>query len=157
MKTKYNKKSQKQKNRRLGTATVELAITLPILLLFLLGTIDAGQFANAYQTVSNASREGARVAVSAETTNVATVRQSVMDYLAAAFPGASRVELDAAVKTTVASATGEALDAGELAMIAPGSPVRVDVSLEFDAVRYIPGLDQLDDRFVQVSTIMRRE
>lgn len=49
------------KNRK-GQAVVEFAMILPILLLILLGIIEFGRFYNAWLMVTNASREGARMA-----------------------------------------------------------------------------------------------
>lgn len=141
--------------RRKGTSVVELAVTLPLLVLLLLGTIDAGQFANCYQIISDASCEGARVAVKFTTSNVTEVKNSVMDYLTNAFPKVSTAELSAAVKIDVMNAAGASL--ANFESVPTGAPVRVDVSMQFDAVRYIPGLDALDNRTVRISTIMRRE
>jgi Flp pilus assembly protein TadG len=43
-----------------GQSLVELALTLPLLLVILFGTIDLGRLFFAYVTITNASREGAR-------------------------------------------------------------------------------------------------
>jgi Flp pilus assembly protein TadG len=42
-----------------GTAAVELAIILPLLITIVLGCIDFGRFASTYIAVTNAAREGA--------------------------------------------------------------------------------------------------
>ncbi|MDD2421240.1 MAG: pilus assembly protein [Heliobacteriaceae bacterium] len=49
-----------------GQALVELAIALPVLVLLVLGTIEFGRVFYAYQVVTNASREGARLAAIGE-------------------------------------------------------------------------------------------
>ncbi len=46
-----------------GQAIVELALTLPLLLLVLLGIFDFGLMFQRFEVVTNAAREGARVAV----------------------------------------------------------------------------------------------
>jgi Flp pilus assembly protein TadG len=46
-----------------GQAIVELALTLPLLLLVVLGIFDFGLMFQRYEVVTNAAREGARVAV----------------------------------------------------------------------------------------------
>jgi Flp pilus assembly protein TadG len=46
-----------------GAALLEFAIVLPLMLLILFGMIDFGLFFQRYQVVTNAAREGARVAV----------------------------------------------------------------------------------------------
>jgi len=43
-----------------GQAMVEAALTLPLLLLFLVGIADLGRVFTAYQALANAAREGAR-------------------------------------------------------------------------------------------------
>jgi Flp pilus assembly protein TadG len=43
-----------------GQSLVEFALLFPLLLLILLGAIDLGRAFNAYVTITNASREGAR-------------------------------------------------------------------------------------------------
>ncbi len=46
-----------------GAALIEFAIVLPLMLLILFGMIDFGLFFQRYQVVTNAAREGARIAV----------------------------------------------------------------------------------------------
>lgn len=46
-----------------GQALVEFALVLPLLLLLIFGVVDAGRLIFAYNTVSNAARNGARVAI----------------------------------------------------------------------------------------------
>lgn len=46
-----------------GQAIIELALTLPLLLLVLLGVFDFGLMFQRFEIVTNAAREGARVAV----------------------------------------------------------------------------------------------
>lgn len=46
-----------------GQSIVEFALILPVLLLLLMGLFDFGRFILAYNTVSDAARDGARVAI----------------------------------------------------------------------------------------------
>ena len=46
-----------------GQAVVELALTLPLLLLMVMGMFDFGVMFQRYEIVTNAAREGARVGV----------------------------------------------------------------------------------------------
>jgi Flp pilus assembly protein TadG len=46
-----------------GQALVEFALILPVILLLIFGVVDAGRLIFTYNTVSNASRDGARVAI----------------------------------------------------------------------------------------------
>lgn len=51
------------RRRPKAQALVEFALILPVLLLILLGTVDAGRLIFAYNAVSNAAREGGRTAI----------------------------------------------------------------------------------------------
>jgi Flp pilus assembly protein TadG len=46
-----------------GQALVEFALVIPVLLLIFMGILDFGRAIYAYNTLSNAAREGARVAI----------------------------------------------------------------------------------------------
>lgn len=46
-----------------GQAIVETALVLPILMLILLGLFDFGRAVYAFNTISNAARDGARIAI----------------------------------------------------------------------------------------------
>lgn len=46
-----------------GQAMVELALVLPILLILFMGIIEFGRVYHSYLVITNASREGARVAI----------------------------------------------------------------------------------------------
>jgi Flp pilus assembly protein TadG len=64
-----------------GQAIIELALTLPLLLLIVLGVFDFGLMFQKYEVVTNAAREGARVGVLPDyTTTDAQLR--ALDYLA---------------------------------------------------------------------------
>ena len=62
--------------REHGQSAVELALTLPMLLLIVLGTLDLGRALFAYVAVTNAAREGARFATD-HPTNAAGITQRV--------------------------------------------------------------------------------
>ena len=68
--------------RENGAALVETALTLPILLLVCVGILEFGRAYQAWQVVTNASREGARVAVLPGTSDGA-VTERVRAYLRA--------------------------------------------------------------------------
>ena len=65
-----------------GQAVIELALTLPLLLVVVFGIIDFGFMFQRYEAVTNAAREGARLGVLADYT--ATEAQNrALDYLLA--------------------------------------------------------------------------
>lgn len=53
----------RRKPRARGQALVEFALVLPVLLLLMLALFDFGRAIYAFNTVSNAAREGARLAI----------------------------------------------------------------------------------------------
>jgi Flp pilus assembly protein TadG len=80
--------TQRQKNDR-GAALIEMALTLPLLLLLSVGVFEFGRAFQTWQVLTNATREGARVATLPGTSDDA-VSTRVTDYLAAGqLPSAS--------------------------------------------------------------------
>jgi len=70
-------------SRRRGAALVEIALVLPIFFAVILGIIEFGRAMMVGQLVTNAAREGARLAVVGDSTN-AIVTQSIRDFLSQA-------------------------------------------------------------------------
>jgi Flp pilus assembly protein TadG len=65
-----------------GAELIELALVLPLLLLVFAGIVDFGLLLQRMLTVSNAAREGARIAVLANSTYTQTdVQNRVTDYV----------------------------------------------------------------------------
>src|SRR3989475_949633 len=54
---------QRRSTSERGTAIVESAIILPVFFLLLFGVFEAGRFMNTQQVLTDAAREGARLAV----------------------------------------------------------------------------------------------
>jgi Flp pilus assembly protein TadG len=65
-----------------GAALLETAITLPIVLLITVGIFEFGRAYQTWQVLTNAAREGARIAVLTATTD-AQIEQTVRGYLTA--------------------------------------------------------------------------
>jgi len=55
-----------------GQSLVEFALILPIFLLLIMGIIDAGRLVYTFNTVSNAARQGARIAIVNQSTSGTT-------------------------------------------------------------------------------------
>ena len=66
-----------------GAAVVEMAVVAPVLLALLVGIIEFGWVFMAYQTITNAAREGARTATLQGVTD-AEIEQRIHDYVAPA-------------------------------------------------------------------------
>jgi len=136
---------------------VECAILAPLLTLLVLGGIDVGQFANVYQKVSDASREGARVAARYGTKNQSEVTAAVLTYLEQASPGVPPATIASATNVTVTDSAGNAIPNGNLSGTSTGSQIRVRVTLQYDQVRWIGGVSGLDGSQIVSMTGMRRE
>ena len=93
-----------------GTTTVEAAIILPVFLLLLFGIFEAGRFLNTRQVLTNAAREGARLAVTPLTgTNTLPttddIQARVNDYLASANITGATTTVNPAVSVVTGSVT----------------------------------------------------
>jgi Flp pilus assembly protein TadG len=89
-----------------GQAIIEMALTLPLLLVIVMGIFDFGFMFQKYEVVTNAAREGARVGVLGDFTpaNAATSplgRQRALDYLAV-----GGIDLAGHMRGSVASCAG---------------------------------------------------
>jgi len=78
----------KRKRGERGAELIELAIVLPLLLMVFAGILDFGFMFRRYETLTNAAREGARLATlpgyNDDVGDRAVIRQRVRDYLLAA-------------------------------------------------------------------------
>ena len=63
MSSRWVSKSRRERSAPPGQALVEFALIAPILFLMLFGIIEGGRFILYYQTLNNATREGARYAI----------------------------------------------------------------------------------------------
>jgi Flp pilus assembly protein TadG len=70
---------------RAGTATVEFAVVLPLFVIILFGIWEVGRMVQVSQVLQNAAREAARQA-STGTTDMATIRTTVQQYIQGAEP-----------------------------------------------------------------------
>jgi Flp pilus assembly protein TadG len=72
--------SKRPAPRRRGTAAVELAVCMPLLMILLVGVWEVGRMVEVKQLMCNAVREGGRQAASG-TQTTAQVQQYVVNYL----------------------------------------------------------------------------
>ena len=124
-----------------GVALVEFAIVVPILLLLLVGILDTGRAVNAYVTISNASREGARYAALNPTAAPAAIRSS------AVLPHAQQLDASGiAVSVTYSGSVTSTACPVPTTTAPPASspapttiPVRVDVTYPWSAATFFIG------------------
>ena len=124
-----------------GVALVEFALVVPILLILLVGILDTGRAVNAYVTISNASREGARYVALNPTAPPSAIRSS------AVLPHAQQLDSSGIVvsvtyaggvtSTACPVPTTTAPPAGSPAPVT--IPVRVDVTYPWSAATFFIG------------------
>lgn len=137
---KLDKLCRSYRNNRRGAAAVEFAVVAPVFLLFALGMIEYGRMVMVQQVITNASREGARVAVLDGSTST-EVEGIVTQYLASgSIAGAS------------ITVTPTNLDAVEF-----GDPITVTVNVPFNQVSWLPSPMYLGGKTLSATTVMRRE
>jgi Flp pilus assembly protein TadG len=78
LKSRYHPRHDERPRR--GTAAVEVAVCLPVLLILIVGLWEVGRMVEVKQLLCNAVREGGRQAATGQTTT-AQVQQYVINYL----------------------------------------------------------------------------
>lgn len=133
---------QCRRNRR-GAAAVEFAIVAPIFFLMVFGMIEFGRVVMVQQIITNASREGARLAVlDSQTPTAGQVTTGVTSYLANAGISGATVTINPAEPTTAGY----------------GAPVTVTVEVPFSRVSWLPSpMFVAGATNLRASTVMRRE
>ncbi len=128
------------RRNRGGAAAVEFAVVAPLFFLMVLGMIEFGRMIMVQQVITNASREGARMAV-LDGATTAGVRTAVQNYL----QGASIRDAVVAVNPDPPTSAGY------------GAPVTVTVSVNFNQVSWLPSPMFLGGQTLTATTAMRRE
>ena len=103
-----------------GAALIEAAVTIPMLLLVAVGIFEFGRAYQTWQILTNAAREGARMAVLEGPTN-GNVETRVRDYMAAgqlSEYGAAAVGINRSASITV---NGSAVSASQVSIDYPFS------------------------------------
>lgn len=152
------KRSTFHPRNRIGTAAIEAALVLPILIIVTFGAIDVAQYINLAQLVSNASREGGRVAARKTTDTTSEVDAAVASFLADSLPHLSEAELLGAL-TVDTRRTPDDLDIwqGQLKLIQSGEPISVDVKFDFAKIRWLSGPSYWNNDIQESKTYCRRE
>lgn len=146
-------------NRERGQSLVELALSLPILLLLLIGVIEGGAMVRDFMTLGNAVREGARAAALGRTTPAITNRLAqVASPLAISSPNGSFVLQWSTNNGTTwyswpADLTNPSTGQGYNA-VPSGGMIRVDVTSRHNSLTgFIPYMTKDLTRFA----VLRRE
>lgn len=140
---------------RRGTASVEAALLLPILVLVTLFSIDLSQYLHLHLVVTNASREVSRVASRASVETVEEVEDAVVEYLAESFPKLSESTIRDALDITIWNGNQEVKTS--LASIPTGQKLSAVVAFDFSSVRWMNAMEMLNGSRPGIRTIFRRE
>ena len=143
---KLEKVSRLCRKHRRGAAAVEFAIIAPLFFLLILGMIEIGRAVMVQQIITNASREGARLAVLPDENNTNVINR-VDDILTdSGIPGATTEilsEFDSPINIQ---------DAGY------GDVIKVRVSVPFSDVSWLPGSEKyMGNSTLSAITVMRGE
>jgi TadE-like protein len=133
-----------RRNRR-AAAAVEFAVILPVFFLLIFGMIEYGRMIMVQQVITNAAREGARLAVlDGSTTD--EVKTRVKSYLTSG-----------SISTTHATVDVYANNNQALGNAGFGDPITVSVSIPFLEVSWLPSPMYLGGKTLTATTVMRRE
>ena len=131
---------------RRGVAAVELALTLPVFLLLVLGVIEFGRAMMVVQILTTAAREGARAGVLPKGTNSAITTAVTSQLSVNAVP--------ATHLSTVVLVNGAAADASTAGT---GASIDVKVTLPFQDVSWLSTPFMLGSKNLSGRAVMRRE
>jgi Flp pilus assembly protein TadG len=130
------------RKQRRGAAAVEFAIVAPVFFLLVFGMIEYGRMVMVQQIITNAAREGTRVAVLDGSTTSGT-KTAVINAMAAG---------NITITTSNVTVTPDPPSNATY-----GSPVTVSVTVPFSQVSWLPSPMYLGGKSMTASTTMRRE
>lgn len=143
---KLEKVSRLCRKHRRGAAAVEFAIIAPVFFLLIMGMIEIGRGVMVQQIITNASREGARLAVLPDENN-ANVISRVDEILS-----------DSGVPGATTEILGPADSPINIQNAGYGDVIKVKVSVPFSSVSWLPGSENyLGDATLSAITVMRGE
>lgn len=135
-----SKRNLRRRIRRKGAATVEFALVVPVMLTFTFGLIEMSRLNMVQESITQATRSGARVGVRPNAT-AADVQSRVDEELA--ILGIENA-IVAITPTPLGTATGE-------------DTVSVQITVRISDVSYVPGYFDFERMNLSALTVMRRE
>jgi Flp pilus assembly protein TadG len=124
---------------RRGVAAVEFAFVAPLFFLLILGTIEIGRAMMVQQILVNASRVGARRAITLSSSEQA-VTDAVSEYMA----GVGIDGAEVSVSPNPATAAG-------------GTAITVDVEIDYSEVSWLPAPWFMGGKQLVACSVMRKE
>ena len=144
------RKRRSKSQKRRGVTAVEFAVVAPILFLLVFGLIEFGRYVMLQQIAITSTREGSRKATLATTTSDQQVITVVRNSLAAG--GVQSSVANDSTKVVVS------VSPSNLNGLARGTPITVDVQMNFAEMSWLPGdFFGLASVSVSSSTTMERE
>jgi len=131
---------QKPETRR-GAAVAEFALIAPLFLTLIAGVVEMGRAVIVVQELTNASREGGRIASYDSTTQTSPIKTAVNTYL-------TNVGISGATTVVSPSPPSAAAD---------GQQISVTVSIPFNSVSWLPTPFFLGGKTLSASTVMCRQ
>lgn len=135
----FTKNLRRHPRERRGAAAVELAVVLPLFFLLIFGMIEYGRLVMVQQIITNAAREGARVAI-LTTATTSSVTTAVTSYLTNAGITGETVTVSPSPPSSAAAGTG----------------VTVTVSIPYKSVSWFTPI-YLGSTTMTSSVVMRTE
>ncbi len=138
-----------------GQSIAEFALVVPILLLLVFGIVEFGLIVKSWQVVTDAAREGARVAVVGTTPGVAADSVDAADAVRQAL---NRGGLDGADATVALEATGTT--GGPWTGAERGDTARVTINYPHDMIMFGPLISSMTGYStipIRTSITMRKE
>ena len=129
MTTIAKRKQRDQRRRTRGAAAVEMAVCLPVIVLFVLGIVEFGRALMVQQLVTNCAREGARQSIIDGSSNV-NITQTVKDL------AAETVNIDPSKFSVTIAVNGAS--GTDVATAQAGDVCSVSVGVPFGDVRFLP-------------------
>ena len=136
---------------RRGVAAVEFALVAPLFFMFVFGIIEFGRMVMVQQIMTNAAREGARIAI-VPGTATATVQSQVATYLVNGAVISSTSALNGGTGKPTMTVSPDPPSGA-----ASGSLVTVTVTVPFTAVSWLPTPIYLGATTMTATCTMRTE
>jgi Flp pilus assembly protein TadG len=131
--------SSRRSPRRRGVAAVEFAIVAPLFFLLIIGIVEIGRAMMVQQVLINASRVGARRAITMSSNEDAVI-DAVNEYVSGM--GVSGVDIEVSPNPATATA---------------GQAITVGVEIDFQKVSWLPAPWFMGGKQLAASSVMRKE
>jgi Flp pilus assembly protein TadG len=129
----------RRSRRHRGVAAVEFAIVAPLFFLLVIGIVEIGRAMMVQQVLINASRVGARRAITMSS-NEAAVTAAVNEYVSGM--GVSGVDIEVSPNPATATA---------------GQAITVGVEIDFHEVSWLPAPWFMGGKQLAATSVMRKE